>query len=398
MKNKKGLKITLISIIFVLLITLTYVILEKDRLFSKTTYMRGFPEEDSPALVAYMQDHYNSHSYPIVKKENGIIYSDYFDINHEILTKSYYFLNNGVLKENYAPVRTENDKSYLFWELAQKENLDRVIEQIEDLAEYDLPSIEFKEHQYLLLETKAMHIEVDLKEMADKQTFDLLKKTDQRVDIDLVSMENETYMIELIEYANEGHEQFVYYLFVDGASETYELVEGTKESFEPWLASETNNNFKAAFPKADEDAGHLLLREYADVFDNDRKEIVNFHQPDYLSRRGDFVYLNGHKDSLQFGKQEIQTIDDYLQGNDTVYAAFTLSHSQIKKLAEVSRMASLNDMKIVYFDKDYIVYTLSHSLFIGNFESFNFIVDLQDDKNNPAVYVEYLGDTSRKWE
>ena len=390
--NKTKMK-TATLVIFIALVTIPYLVLERDSVLSNSTYKKGFPEEDSPGLVAYMQDHYNGNRYALIKTDNGVVYSDYFDINDEEFVKSYYLLDNEVMQKNYAPVRTEEEKSHFLWNFVQDEKI--VIEPIEDLATFDLPYIEFKNHQYLLIENEFINLEVDLKSEAVKKELELLKKSGQRVDIDLKSMVDGKYQLEIIEYEEEGTGRDYYYLFVDGETEEYDLVKGDDNSLENWLARDESKGLKGAIPKADEEAGHLLLREYGSIYNNYTKEIINFHESDYLSKRGDFVYLNGDKDSIEFGKQKIQTLDDYLLGNENYYAEFRLSHSKVKKLGDIAKAASLDGMKIVYFDKDFIVYTLSHSMLISNFESFNFIVDLQNDKRNPDIYVEYLGDDHR---
>lgn len=80
LKDKKTITKTMTLIIFIALVTLPYLWVERGSVFSNATYIKGFPEEDSPGLVAYMQNHYNGNNYPLIKTDNGVVYSNFFPV------------------------------------------------------------------------------------------------------------------------------------------------------------------------------------------------------------------------------------------------------------------------------------------------------------------------------
>ena len=123
------------------------------------------------------------------------------------------------------------------------------------------------------------------------------------------------------------------------------------------------------------------------IFDLEKNKIVQVEEPDLLSKDGKYVYLNGAEDKLSDGNQKIQTIGDYMEGNDTFEAEFKISFKKIAKEAGI-KMHGISIANIVYFNEDYVVLSLNYKGFIVGEAGFtNVIIDLQADKNNLTANV-----------
>ena len=120
-------------------------------------------------------------------------------------------------------------------------------------------------------------------------------------------------------------------------------------------------------------------------------EVIHLGEDDYRSEDLGYVYINGAKDKLLDGDQQIKTIENYMVGNDIYESEFKISFKKIAKEAGL-KTSGVSIAKIVYFNEDYVVLALNYKAFIvGDAGYTNVIIDLQKDKNNPTVYVVDLG-------
>ncbi|UAC49684.1 hypothetical protein K6959_07770 [Bacillus aquiflavi] len=103
------------------------------------------------------------------------------------------------------------------------------------------------------------------------------------------------------------------------------------------------------------------------------------------------MYLNGAKRKLEDGVQRIQTIENYMAGNDTYEAEFKISFKKIAKKGDIKGAVDVGIAKIVYFNKDYVVLNLNYYAAIaGDAGSTNVMIDLQKEKKNPTAYIVEL--------
>lgn len=396
--NKKIIERTVI--VFILLCTLPFIIFERDRIYTSETYSDGLPDQDSVEMLNYMHHRYNLHNPVLAETEDGFVYSDYFDINDEELVKSYYFLNNETLKEDYKGIYEQENQAlkeeykgnYIeerpFYIYERVDNVDEITEPIVSLEKYGLPYIEFMDHQHLMIENSQIDLTIDLKEESADRGLELLTEEDNRIDIDLISMENNIYQMEIIEMLpnNETNES---YLFVDGETGEYDLTSSDIERYQEWLASEESKKLREAIPKVDEESGHLYISQHH-IYDNDEKEIVDIEYKDLLSEDGRFVYIDGNQDDVGFGKQEIQTIDDYLKGSNTNDRSFNLSSKVVTRKMNFSNLAHMNDLKIAYFTEDFIFYEFSLGVFLSKSDQTHLIVEFEDNDPDPTVYINRI--------
>ncbi|KRT90038.1 hypothetical protein [Bacillus glycinifermentans] len=131
------------------------------------------------------------------------------------------------------------------------------------------------------------------------------------------------------------------------------------------------------------------------ILDKRTNRLIDINKDDYLSEDGKYVYINGVKEKetnvMPVGIQQIQTVDNYLKGNEKYEAQFKIDFKQIAKEmgfdAGDARIANIQ-----YFNEDYVVLYISyHGKTIGTAGSVNVLIDLQKNKKQPTAYLVDLG-------
>lgn len=128
--------------------------------------------------------------------------------------------------------------------------------------------------------------------------------------------------------------------------------------------------------------GNILYNMFVDTQDHALLYIDEEHITDEK-----YIYINGGKDPLENGVQQIQLVEDYLDGSGEIYAEFDMNYKKMGKHVDFKATNDVSTGKVVYFSEDWIVLFIEYNAPItGTSGSTNVLIDLQD-KENPTFYV-----------
>src|SRR5699024_5491454 len=99
-----------------------------------------------------------------------------------------------------------------------------------------------------------------------------------------------------------------------------------------------------------------------------------------------------NEDPLSEGKQRIQKIENYLAGNDEYDTEFELNFKQISDTLDFNSIDDVSIGKVKYFNEDVVVLFFDFKATItGTTGSTNVIIDFQENRKNPTIYLVDLG-------
>ncbi|UAC49679.1 hypothetical protein K6959_07745 [Bacillus aquiflavi] len=257
---------------------------------------------------------------------------------------------------------------------------DKIEQQIANKDEFNLPTLKLEEKNQLYVKTRQKETILDLPQLMEK--FKL--KPDDELVFNLYNVNDDHFVLEI------DKEELNNYIALFIKQDLSRIVPTSTdpEAFNKTLASGELDEFHDLFSNVKSDHRFKKTFIYRFVYDRKDKQLKEIGEEDYLSEDGKYVYINGLEDPLSDGVQRIQTIENYMAGNDTYEAEFKISFKKIAKEAGIKSAAGVGIAKIVYFNKDYIILGLHyHAPIVGDAGSTNVIIDLQGDKKNPTAYV-----------
>lgn len=259
---------------------------------------------------------------------------------------------------------------------------------VEDKSIYQLPDVQMLEGNVLSIQTDEDKIELDLTE--ELEEYDV-QKEDELI-FDVVALNEQTIHIDIHNHTMDdsmkkdssifASKDLQHILVTQTYTETFlqDIIDGNFKPFEDILiALDTESRFvKAA-------NSHIIV-------DTVEEELVEINQDDYVSKDYQLVYINGNKDPLQEGEQQIQTIENYLVGNTTYEKEFTINFEEISNELDFKSSGNVSTGKVAYFHHDYIILFLNFTgPIVGTAGTTNVIVDFQEDKDNPTYHILDLG-------
>lgn len=178
----------------------------------------------------------------------------------------------------------------------------------------------------------------------------------------------------------------IYYLFLKSDLSKYRIVK--EEELNSTIESGKLKEYLSVFPNVAKDGAYRKLFDKY-IFDEKKNKVRKIKNTDILSKDGKYVYINGAKEKetnvMPDGIQQIQTMDNYLKGNEKYEAQFKIDFKQIAKEMDLNagdaRIANIH-----YFNKDYVVLYISyHGKTIGTAGSVNVLIDLQKTNNSQRL-------------
>lgn len=352
----------------------------------ETTYIEGFPKEDSPALSKFIQNNI-SMDQELLNDHGTLIFSDR-NLNEEATSITYYQYTEGQLKENYERLFQAEDVSRSLYEMRQSDNLVKLRSPLENNEQYSLPTVNMKENNQLDIKTTKNQRTINLNEAM--KDYGITNATKFIMNIEAV---NENHIVLVLEdIAKLGQLNELYYLFIDQALSNFTIVQLKYKETQKVIDSQVLKPYYDIFPGVE---SYKSLFDRISILDETTNTITEIKEHDLLSEDGQFVYLNSYVgeipgENLSDGVQRIQTIENYAKGNDIYEAQFTLDYDAISKQLNFETN-KIGIARITYFNKDYVVLSLLYKgKVIGDGGSTNVIVDLQD-KKKPIAYLVDLG-------
>ncbi|MEC0722242.1 hypothetical protein P8882_18495 [Bacillus haynesii] len=227
-----------------------------------------------------------------------------------------------------------------------------------------------------------------------KKQFELPSANGKKIFLALKAINNENLLIEVRMYKKLKNDSLgnrqIYFLFLKRDFSKHRIVK--EEELNASIESGKLKKYLSVFPKATEDGAYLKLFD-KNIFEKKTNKVRKIKDTDILSKDGKYVYINGakEKDVLPDGIQHIQTVDNYLKGNEKYEAQFKIDFKQIAKEMDFDA-GEARIANIQYFNEDYVVLFISyHGKMIGTAGSLNVLIDLQKNRKQPTAYLVDLG-------
>ena len=354
----------------------------------KVTYQEGFPAKDSPGLMEFMR-------YSILKSQGKFLFQDMgnniyasFNTNSDPKSLQYFEYTDDQLKAQYESLLKTNDSKVTFKNLILG---DEAITNLRNAVGNDgkkiLPAITINNDNKLEIKTlkdeKVMDLPIVLKDFNIESTDDLI--------INVEAVNNSHIQLEIQTVSPEGTVDKSLGLFIKQDLTDFVVTDLSWAEFQKTLSTGQLKEYLDLFPETDSKGEYLEIFEGYEVLNTETNKVIRIEKPDYLSKDGKYIYLNGKEEKISDGNQQIQTIENYMEGNEVYESEFKISYKKIAKEAGL-KTSGVSIAKIVYSNEDYVVLALNYKAFIvGDAGYTNVIIDLQKDKDNPTVYVVDLG-------
>ncbi|MBA4536754.1 hypothetical protein H1Z61_06230 [Bacillus aquiflavi] len=352
---------------------------------SKVTYKKGFPTKDSPALSEFLRGKLPGSGYNFLYDVNGIHVYTKSNGSRDDKEISFHYNKEDDLKTFYEPLFYTKDVEKTFYNLWENDELtDKIEQQIANKDEFNLPTLKLEEKNQLYVKTRQKETILDLPELMEK--FKL--NPEDPLIFNLFSVNDDHFVIYLVNKNPEEKLNKSIALFIKQDLSRIVPTSTDPATFNKTLASGELDEFHDLFSNVKNDHRYEKSFRHRFVYDRKDKQLKEIGEEDYLSEDGKYVYINGLEDPLSDGIQRIQTIENYMAGNDAYEAEFKISFKKIAKESGFKSAAGVKHAHILYFNKDFIILSLSyHAPIVGNAGSTNVIIDLQGDKKNPTAYV-----------
>ena len=341
-------------------------------------YEKGLPKEDSPAFKEFMR---NEFGFPddITLRVQDSIYTMMSSQKNGI---RYYTYTDKQLKNSYKPIfSTKENVSAKLSDLKQKDSLIDEGETVHDKIGQGLPEMKIVNKNVIKVKTT----------FGEKKIKLPIPSSAKEVYLSLYAVDKENMLIGVSDHTGEETPR-TYYLFLKQDLSQHLIVK--EDKLHATLESGKLNNYLSVFPKVTEDGSYLKLFDKY-IFEKKTNKVRKIKDTDILSKDGKYVYINGAKEKetnvMADGIQQIQTVDNYLKGNEKYEAQFKIDFKQIAKEMDFNA-GDARIANIQYFNKDYVVLYISYyGKTIGTAGSVNVLIDLQKNKQQPTAYLVDLG-------
>ncbi|MCY8065754.1 hypothetical protein MOF05_00910 [Bacillus haynesii] len=375
--KKKGFISIFFLIVFLLLATTGC---GKDDV-QEAIYKKGLPKEDSPAFREFMRHELDLATDATLSYQN----STYTIMRSDKKGLRYYQYTDQELDDFYSPFLSANKyPATKLYDLKTTEFLTKE-KLIHDKLEYNLPEMTLDKKNVLKVKTKSGEKKIEFPSAKDKKVHLALAA---------VSKDSMLIQVDVYEKFKNGDlgDRQIYYLFLKRDLSKYRIVK--EEELNSTIESGKLKEYLSVFPNVAKDGAYRKLFDKY-IFDEKKNKVRKIKNTDILSKDGKYVYINGAKEKetnvMPDGIQQIQTVDNYLKGNEKYEAQFKIDFKQIAKEMDFNagdaRIANIH-----YFNKDYVVLYISyHGKTIGTAGSVNVLIDLQKNKQQPTAYLVDLG-------
>ncbi|MED4401925.1 hypothetical protein ABET41_20095 [Metabacillus fastidiosus] len=380
-----------IHILLPLLLVLFLVGCEERELTGKSvkqgeiSYQQYFPKEGSPALNEFMNYYFkDSRDNKIIDKNDQFVFSS-SDVNSDQDKIHYYEYSERELEKFYEPLLASVDTYSVVNDLDMREKFETSVRiPVKDNLSYHLPSVQLEKKNQLKIRTSSNEMRLNLPKIMGEYG---LKETD-RVNLKLLQS-NEDHFVLLIEdqdaKGSKGWNLFIT-LFIKQDLSKMVISESFYEAIQKKLNEGALDKFLNDLKRIGSTGKYAFLTDKT-IIDTKKKKIINIKKEDYLSSDGQYVYINGKEDDLSDGIQKIQTLDNYLAGNEVYEIEYQLDYKEIAK--ELDFVTSgIGSAYISYFNENDVVLSLQYNgKFVGEAGETNVIIDFQEDREKPTFYL-----------
>ena len=344
----------------------------------KVTYEEGFPEKDSEGLRNFMAYYLFDNMNYLYMQEENYIYADR-NGNKDIDNISYFEFTEKQLREYYDPLFESDEPSTTMKELFDYENrIEHLHHPIDDVEAYNLPEINREYDNVLKMNVSNAEREISLSELDDR-----IDVKDE-IRMNLVAANEQGFTLYVENNTVDGD----FYLFASKDLKEVDLYEVNE--LDKVVESGDLERYYSLLEPIGESGIYAKLNN-GSIVNMEEHTVHQIQQGDKRSADWNYVYLDGTKKEFTDGTQKIQTIENYLEGNDAYEAEFSFTFKKIAKEMGI-KTSGPSISEIHYFSGNFIVLSLNYKgVVVGTAGHTNVMIDLQANKDNPTAYVVDLG-------
>ncbi|WP_080874094.1 hypothetical protein [Oceanobacillus timonensis] len=359
-----------ILLIITLICTLLLFACEKDE--DKVTYQQGFPSESSPALTEFLRSHVLGYeSIFLFEEEDTFMYANR-NMDESESTIDYFQYTSPEFDEYVNKIFSTQDYAGVLHALFLRNDAIRD----ENINEKDarLPEVTLEEENVLNIKTSQ-----------NEKRFSIPDSLEKDIDEELLMNIYHTNENGFILHLKNDTTKEIYYFFALHDLSKMDIFQDT--ALDSAIEQEELVPYYPLLEKVNES---LSVVDYH-VVNTKTHEPFKTKEDDTFSEDYKYVYLNGEVEPLTEGTQRIQKVENYFSGNDESDVEFELNYDEIDEELHLESVG-IRLASIVYFNENFIILSLEFAgAFTGTAGSTNVIIDLQEDKDNPAYYLVDLG-------
>ncbi|MEI3604358.1 hypothetical protein SPD48_01520 [Pseudogracilibacillus sp. SE30717A] len=340
----------------------------------------------SPRVEQFIKDYITSDvTYHLVTKDNVNVYAKK-NLGSQQKTIEYIQFNDEQLKQYYEHILdAESPKTEIEKLRESKESL---FQSVDDKDAYHLPEINLEEGNIFYIKTSISEKSFKLPDLLKEYDVDV----NDKVMFNIVAVDKESFQIDIQVKQEDGSSKENMSVFITQDLQNTFVSETYTDEFLNNIVKGNLNPYENLFVKLDSEGRYIKAANSFGVADTVKNELKWINELDYLSQDNQYVYLGGNADPLSEGKQRIQEIEEYLVGNEEYFAEFDLNLKQISDALELNSVNDVSIGKVKYFNEDFIILYLNFKAAItGTAGSTNVIIDFQEDRENPTIYLVDLG-------
>ncbi|MEC2075128.1 hypothetical protein [Metabacillus fastidiosus] len=346
-------------------------------------YVFGFPKEPSPALTEFMNVYLNKNDYLLIRDNNVFVYAK-DNGSAEAKQLSYYSFSKSSLEKIYEPLLGKRDPIKKWDEIVRMKEKQLEQKELIDTKKFNLPSVILKEDNQLEITTKYKSKIISLPELLAEYG---VRKSDRLI-VNISEINDQFFILDIQDPSIEDAEEGILYttLFIKQDLSDFKVSELTNEDLQAALDKGELDQYKAGLKKVNDSKRYAFLFDDM-IVDLEKNQIIEINENDYISNDGKYVYINGQTEELPDRAQKIQTIDNYMAGNEVYEIEYSLDYKEIAK--ELDFVTSgIGSADVNYFNENYIVLRLRYNgKFVGTAGLTNVIIDFQENKEKPTFYL-----------
>ncbi|MEI3614238.1 hypothetical protein [Pseudogracilibacillus sp. SO30301A] len=352
---------------------------------TQVTYRIGFPEEISPALMEFLISYSTPMYTDLFKDGDKYIYSK-FNIKKTPEEIEYYTNTEEQAIKYFTPlINTDNPKN-TFIDLTKKFEAEMLKTKENELVHF-YPEAILEDNNTITIQTIEGEKSINLVE--ELAAFDL-QQTDELV-VSIPAANEQSFFLKINNAHAEEVNQYIY-VYMNQDFTNYTAVSGNIELFNESINKGKLDSFKELVFETELNDQYTVLTDRNRVVDKKNKIIHRLNgETGFPSQDGKYIILQGKDEPLAEGVHRIQRTEDYLEENEQYYAEFELNYEEISNELDF-KSVGIGLADIVYFNEDFVILYLNFKAAItGTAGSTNVIVDFQEDRENPTIYLVDLG-------
>ena len=344
-------------------------------------YHIGMPDELDAGLIDFLLKESVTNAKLIRKSDDSYTYAS-FNNEGEPMKMEYYTFKINELADYFSTIIDSEEPANTLKEFRSNIEKDLFKNPTNQYKIY--PEMKLSQENNLTIRTEEGEKSFDLVEELDH--FNL--KAVNTLSLNVQSANDDSLSITIKNHDEEGQNKFIgMYMNQDFSNLT--IVSMYQDYFHEQLEDGTLDDFKHLIFETEINNQYVLLDDKLRVYDKlNNDTFILSNGEDYIGLDNKYVYINGNDFDVRYDKKHrIQRIEDYLEGNNELFAEFELDYEEMSDVLGIDSVGA-GLVNVVFMNDKYAVLHVGFSGAItGTAGSTNVIIDFQENREDPTIYL-----------